>query len=450
MAEKLTDPSKPAHEITKVLEDGDAIRNDGVRLTAANKNPWYVLATIYGEQPTWAVGWKHCKKLAARNRRAWNGWFCGHLNDEERADRAFKTGLEQDDLAPLGNAELKEIEKRFASRMGKGAKLPRKDEIIDFSYTVFSKFACFEKFVFENKCNFRSAGFKKTGYFCSSVFIKEAYFRSAVFMSHAGFASVTFCNYAGFRSALFCEEASFKQYEGRDNKRADNPVRFFHCANFSSANFLSTTRFNEAQFLTHVPEFHAAELYDDTVFPTPDKYTDNWPPLKDAVKVEGQDKPVKVMPTADQKRAYNRLRLFMNRSLQMDEEQFFHRQEMRCKRENEEKRWMRCLYDLFEGVSDYGNSLERPVYWLVVFWLSGMIAKLKPVADGWWPDYHSILPAMGWSFANLFSFFGFQRRYFGEEKLIMALQVVGGVQTVAGFILLFFFGLGLRNRFRLR
>ena len=30
------------------------------------------------------------------------------------------------------------------------------------------------------------------------------------------------------------------------------------------------------------------------------------------------------------------------------------------------------------------------------------------------------------------------------------MQVLGGVQTVLGFVLLFFLGLGLRNRFRLK
>jgi hypothetical protein len=33
-----------------VREDGSALRNDGVELKPANSNPWYVLATVYGEQ----------------------------------------------------------------------------------------------------------------------------------------------------------------------------------------------------------------------------------------------------------------------------------------------------------------------------------------------------------------------------------------------------------------
>jgi len=87
---------------------------------------------------------------------------------------------------------------------------------------------------------------------------------------------------------------------------------------------------------------------------------------------------------------------------------------------------------------------------LVVIWLSGALAKLDSQGDSLWPDFGSLLPAMGWSFATIFPFFGFQRLYFDNENLDGVLQCVGGAQTVFGFILLFMLGLGLRNRFRLR
>ena len=56
---------------------------------------------------------------------------------------------------------------------------------------------------------------------------------------------------------------------------------------------------------------------------------------------------------------------------------------------------MRILYDLFEGVSDFGGSVLRPAGWLFVIWLSGVIAKLEAVKGGWWPDWQSIPSAMG-------------------------------------------------------
>ena len=193
-------------------------------------------------------------------------------------------------------------------------------------------------------------------------------------------------------------------------------------------------------------------MYDDMTFTLPDNYLDNWPPLSGQVTVEGQDDPIDVMPAADQKRAYNRLRLFMSQALQVDEEQFFHRQEMRCKKKTASHPAHRLIFGLYEELSDYGNSILRPAAWLSVLWVWGALAKLQAVGGGnMWPDPKSILPAMGWSLSNLFPFFGFWRHYAKEaETLNTVLLVLGGAQTVCGFALLFFLGLGMRNMFRLR
>ncbi len=443
MTEKLTDPSKPAHEIIKVLEDGGAMRNDGVRLQAANKNPWYVLATIYGEQPEGGFD----DELAAKNRRAWNGWFCGDLNEGERADRAQKTGLMPDDLKPLSKDELDEIKKRFAARMGKGAGFPTKNETIDFSNTYFSRLVDFNKTVFEKDTYFGSAVFAGFTQFDFAAFKGVAYFDFAVFKSTAHFNSATFTGFASFYSVTFTQLTSFLS------------AAFTGHAYFSSAKFQWVTQFDGAKFLTYVPEFHAAELYDDTVFPIPDNYTDNWPPLK------GKD----VMPAAGQKRAYNRLRLFMNRSLQIEEEQFFHRQEMRCK--TRLARWYhKPFYWLYAWLSDYGNSVWRPMVGIIAVMLFGAAFML------WWQEAFTFLPkestgfdwtmgllgeddpwakprqAAGWSISNTLPFLGFGKLYYGElaKELAWPLKVAGGVQTLLGYVLLFFLGLGLRNRFRLR
>ena len=50
MTGELREPGKPAGEIVEKRGDGVWVRNDGVELQPAEKNPWYVLATVYGEQ----------------------------------------------------------------------------------------------------------------------------------------------------------------------------------------------------------------------------------------------------------------------------------------------------------------------------------------------------------------------------------------------------------------
>ncbi|MFK5998770.1 MAG: pentapeptide repeat-containing protein [Rhodobacterales bacterium] len=494
MSTPLKDPNKPAHAIVKVHDDGSALRNDGEVLQAANSNPWYVLATVFGEQAEGAEIWKYNKELAAKNRRAWNGWACAGLSEVERQDRAEKVGLAVEDLKPLTKAELDEIKTRFQKRMGKMATLPDRIEKIAFFFIYFSQYLCFEKYVFEKYANFSSSTFNGAANFSSSTFCGIANFDSSTFSGEANFSSSTFNTTATFissrfngvanlslstfsnvvyfdsstfrytayfDSSRFCEGAGFSSstFSGGTNFRLSTfggnatfiSSVFSGSADFSSAKFKSTTLFTNAKFISAVPQFHGADMYDDTVFSLPENYLDNWPPLSDQVTVEGQEKPINVMPAADQKRAYNRLRLFMNRALQFDEEQFFHRQEMRCKQE-EAKGVHVVIFMLFDALSDYGNSIERPAAWLFILWIWGAIAKLNAVGGGsFWPDYHSIPHALGWSLSNLFTVFGFWRLYAKEFlELNSWLQLIGSAQTVCGFALLFLLGLGLRNRFRLR
>ncbi|MEE9454818.1 MAG: pentapeptide repeat-containing protein [Paracoccaceae bacterium] len=373
-----------------------------------NKNPWYVLATVFGEQPEGAGWLGYDQGLAVKNRRAWNGWFCADLTPEERKDRAEKTGLPKAELRPLTDGERAKVLRHFRERMGADVELPDRSQDIDFSETDFARPVIFEQFVFEETTHFHSATF--SGY---------TLFRSATFSGAAGFGSATFSGTADFRSATFSGYALF-----------------------SSAKFKLTTSFKDARFLTAVPQFHATELYDDTVFTLPENYRDNWPPIFGQEELKGVDKPRVVMPAVDQKRAYNRLRLFMNKTLQTDEEQFFHRQEMRCKKQTDGwAYWL--IYTIFEGLSDYGNSVWWPAMFLFVLWTLG-VAVLASF-DMNQKLYH----AAGWSFANLFPFFGF-RRFYDTSDYHGWLALIAGVQTVFGFILLFFHALGQPNRFRLR
>ncbi len=57
-------------------------------LTPANQNPWYVLATLHGEQPEGATHESFHKKIHAKNRLTWNKWAAGALRARpERVER---------------------------------------------------------------------------------------------------------------------------------------------------------------------------------------------------------------------------------------------------------------------------------------------------------------------------------------------------------------------------
>jgi hypothetical protein len=102
-----------------------------------------------------------------------------------------------------------------------------------------------------------------------------------------------------------------------------------------------------------------------------------------------------------------------------------------------------ALYGL---VSDYGPSYARPLYALFAVAAFGTLVLLLSGALAPWQS-------LGLSIANTFNVFGFRKDFFAAatiENLPAALKILAAVQTIFGTILLFLFGLGIRNRFRMK
>jgi hypothetical protein len=139
---KLHDPDLPPGEIFEKRSGGAVVRNDGVLLQPAEKNPWYVLATVYGEQEE-----PFNRNKAARNRRIWNGFVCSKIEPSVRDDLAKTLQLDVKDLAPLNEIETDELVKALSERAD--ATIDDLAEIkLDFSNMLFPKPTAFGGFVF--------------------------------------------------------------------------------------------------------------------------------------------------------------------------------------------------------------------------------------------------------------------------------------------------------------
>jgi hypothetical protein len=102
-----------------------------------------------------------------------------------------------------------------------------------------------------------------------------------------------------------------------------------------------------------------------------------------------------------------------------------------------------ALYGL---VSDYGRSYARPLYALFAVAAVGMLLLLLSGAVAPWQS-------PGLSIANTLNVFGFRKDFFDAatiEGLPPLLKILAAVQTIFGTILLFLFGLGIRNKFRMK
>ena len=69
----------------------------------------------------------------------------------------------------------------------------------------------------------------------------------------------------------------------------------------------------------------------------------------------------------------------------------------------------------------------------------------------WYFDARTYGEALGLSAANTLNVFGFRRDFVSAIDTPLAwLKVLAALQTILGTILLFLFGLGIRNKFRMK
>ena len=513
MSKSLKNPELPPGAIVETYEDGGALRNDGVTLTPASQNPWYVLATVAGEQEESSL-LDIDDELHAKNRRVWNGWMCQGMAEGERAALADKLGLPEEDLRPLSAEEKAEVKARFeAAFPDRSPKemIPAPDATVDFRRVHFSSMLLLRRCHFTRCAVFKDAHFSRTAHFQKAHFTKYADFRAvhvtgsanfqqARFSGDANFEKTYFTGRADFRKAHFIKVAYFEnvhftgranfekaQFAGRADFRAAHftwptdfqaahfngeaffraahftwpadfrdahftgyadfqAARFHEYTNFSDGCFKAKTIFDGATFKGEVPQFFHREMHQDTGFSDDPKL---WPEVTALNAKAG-------------KRAYTRLRQVAAEIYDPDLEHFFLRQEMRCKAriEWDKGAWFHWLFFvLYRWIADSGISVARP-FWLLVFaWAFGLACFAGHFDSGVLPEMPEDIQdsrywaAAGVSFGNLFGFLGINRLYFTDllrDHSPDGLQFVAGAQTVAGVVLLFFLGLGLRNRFRLK
>ena len=412
-------------------------------LKDANTNPWYVLMTLYGEQEkphNFSSGFE-IKKLAEMNRRSWNSWMCQDLDNSASAEIAKRARIDiseergwekvADEVRELHRAEM-------LKRNGVGFKyhgIPDPKDFVDFWGVNFSNSVSFFKFIFTQIVEFDSSNFMQDADFTFAVFAQDAIFHSATFTQNASFRSAKFDGPAKF------EEARFGLREG---DKVCIP-------NFADAEFAKNGNFRKADFAHHYPILEGAALSGKLVLTATDEF---WPPMDQVLLAEVAEGAWKIPTKTVAKESCATLRHEIGRQGLPEEEHFFFRREMEFSGQIGSW-WRRLPYRLFGWFSNYGESIQRPSLWLLGLWVVPALILLIHFAwvgtfgDTAW----SGLDAWGLSFANIFTVFGFHRLYFDVaeiRKLPSLLKFMGALQTVLALPLLFFLGLGLRKRFRVR
>jgi uncharacterized protein YjbI with pentapeptide repeats len=487
----------------------------------ADNNPWYLLATLYGE-PT-----GDDDALQVRNRTAWNRYMAATLTDAQRASLIEKGRLKSEDLTPFSPEELSAIEKAFWERREQAGSIVSVNlpppEQIDFSNVefdhhfraggfffpgsfflpgsdsgfkgaTFSNYADFEGATFYRDAVFEGATFVKYTSFKGATFLDFAHFEGATFdyadfesttfSNYARFGSVTFSNYISFMGATFSNYADFG--DANFSKHANfTGATFSNYAFFINVDMRGPTSFQSATFSSFPPAFFGAKLHEGTVWRGV-----KWP-----------NRPKNAGNAGEFVDAYERLKLEMDRLKKHEDELHFFALEMQSRRILHGdwkpvseltffgrtipvpslkipeipitpkprklfgrhfslppfKIWARTVtlhwpasglpIALYGLLSDYGRSYMRPFYGLLVTAAVGILAFLP------YFGLRKFKKAIGLSIANTLGVLGFRKDFVDPhilESLPGSLKVFSAMQTVAGIVLLFLFGLAIRNRFRMK
>ena len=304
-----------------------------------------------------------------------------------------------------------------------------------FKGTRFSGQAIFEGTRFSELAIFEGTRFSELAIFEGARFSELAIFESARFSEPAVFESARFCGQASFVGVIFSGEVHFKG------------AIFGSTVSFENAELKRQTQFAAVKFRSRPPTFFGAKLHEGTAW-----WDVCWP-----------DPPTKADEASYFVDAYERLKLEMDRLKKHGDELDFFAREQQCRRVVLGF-WKGLPITVYGFLSDYGRSYVRPLLLLValvfleaisfVLWPSGIWSPepFDLLPHGVWnPDLSHVREAIGISFANTFSVFG--KPLVQPDVLLRLpdwLKAVSTFQTILGLVLLFLFGLGIRNRFRMK
>lgn len=265
-------------------------------LKPANSNPWYILATLHGEQ----TGTDIDEELHRRNRQSWNRWIVAALDDVARQNLVNSHRVDPTDMGRISAQERRDWEELARPRLKHlGLRLPdpgsptdpavvelisyqlnahlivggfvfpgdvrlyasRFCGRVDLRQAIFCGGVLCDGTTFEKEVNFFGVKFGGAASFILTRFCGDAtfdhvsfpgkaWFDKAQFASYAAFSEVTFRDAAVFSNAVFRAEAIFYQTLFRKSAEFAG-ADFAKNAVFSGTTFRNTAGFDHAVFRNH-------------------------------------------------------------------------------------------------------------------------------------------------------------------------------------------------------
>lgn len=305
----------------------------------------------------------------------------------------------------------------------------------DFAKVKFGELALFLDATLMGEADFGASVFAGEVDFRESTFTQKVSFNDATFVGNTKFDNSEFSGSVYFKSAKLQDFTSFAEAKIGKGGNEDNPTN----VKFNECQFEKPFSFREVKFFGSYPDFSGAVLHERATFSA---HPDYWPKNVVANLVQARA-------------SCATIRFAIAKQGLPEDEHFFYRQEMelagKIAAAKGKTKSGQLPYLLFGRSSDFGHSIAKPTYALLIIWA-------LPFAAYWgFFEHHEYAGAnMGTAIAlslnNVVPVFGFGQ-YFAEDfirDLPTCLKVFGGIARVLGFIFLFLWALAIRTRFRLR
>lgn len=399
---------------------------------------------ILAEQKRWL-------DLARLGKEAWNTWAEAELKKplEDRVEVDFSG--QEIEISGFGDfifpAEVDFSDARFSVKA-------------DFRAATFSAGADFIQATFSGYADFREATFAVYADFSQTTFSADADFRETTFSNYAFFTQAIFSADADFRETTFADACSFNSARMKSvwqlNGARVAGSLFAHSAEIEGHAYFTAIDFNFPPNLTST-SFSQPPSFLGSTFRYP---CSNWISGKcDVGDGEARFRRLKQL-AADTHDHELELRLFAL--------------ETKAKRFHTLKlanplHWPGLVLNFGYGwVSDFGQSVLRPLGWLMVTILFALFAfeamtDLPDMLARGLIDFSTAAKVA--AFVNVVPFAG--QAVLGREIMtkglcpmdegapeyldcLTTLYTISAVEGVFGLIFLFLIGLGLRNRFRIK
>ena len=321
-------------------------------------------------------------------------------------------------------------------------------ELVDFKDAYFSPgiAAVFSNAKFNGSANFFNSEFSDMGAFFENTEFRGTYvdFQQAKFNEGATFSNALFkTEELSFIDSTFNGFADFTSPGNKDDVDAfqgevhfENAI-FFSEANFNNRNFQQATNFRECIF-HKAPHFHGCKLHQETDF-TDARFLDSASP--------------------GSAMAYRTLKQDMEEKRARQEQLRFYALEMKSRRSEEKKTFLKFISWLYEATSDFGQRVSLPLVWLVFSYF--IFATIYTIF------FNELLIERLVNADNLHLFFSFSLeqiiRPFGaldssslskflnkvSPTYLLPLRLIAAIQSFLSLALLLLSGLAARWRFKI-